>query len=127
MNFSKVVVVITALIFLGFGLVILFAPGAVMGMVNFDVSDPIARTEIRAFYGGLEIGIALFLAHCVFLGGRARAGLVAGTLMLGGVFFSRLLGAWIDGTSHGAIAWAALMEGTGAVVNGIAWRIHKGT
>ena len=126
MNFSKIVVSVTALVFLGFGVAIFFGPAAVMGTVHVDVSDPMARTEIRAFYGGLEIGIALFLAHCVFIGGRVRAGLVAGTLMLGGVLAARVLGAWIDGTFHGAILWAAILEGTGTVVNGVAWRMHKG-
>ena len=51
----------TTLVWLGFGVWLLLRPDDLLA--SFDaVSTPALRTEIRGFYGGLELGIAATLA-----------------------------------------------------------------
>jgi hypothetical protein len=52
---------LTAAAFGGFGAWLLVKPDA-LGKVGVEVPTPAARAEIRAFYGGLELGMAAFFA-----------------------------------------------------------------
>ena len=93
--------------FLGFGALMLVAPQASMAGIGIHLPDGAATTEIRAFYGGLELGLgALLLAALRKLQYR-RAGLVLGMVSYGSVASARLLGMMIDGASSGFL-WGAL-------------------
>ena len=63
-KFSVFVLVMAALGFLGFGLWLAFDP--VGGLAGVDIAGTTAAgvVELRAFYGGLEIGLGLFLLIC---------------------------------------------------------------
>ena len=64
MSLAEIVLTIGALAFAGFGIVLLIAP-AKMRVVDLLPGSANARTEVRAMYGGLEIGIAIFLGLCL--------------------------------------------------------------
>lgn len=75
-----------------YGIVMLVEPSVLRGLVGLDFTSVNAPTEIRAFYGGLELGIAVFLFVC----GRNQA-LVPVGLLFSALAFSfaggaRLLG-----------------------------------
>lgn len=74
-RFPEVVLGISAAVWAAFG-VWLFADPAALSHVGVVVETPSARTEVRAFYGGLELGVAAFLAWCL-LTDEVRAGLAA--------------------------------------------------
>ncbi len=93
--------------FLGFGLACLIAPLAVLGAVDVVVSGPIAATEIRAFYGGLEIGLGALLIAAALQPAQQRPGLWLGFAAYGGIGFARLAGILIDSASS-TFLWAAL-------------------
>lgn len=79
--------------------------------------------EIRAFYGGLELGIAAFLAVCAFRGAWHRVGLVAQVAMFGGLASGRLLGLALDpGGIEALMVALTAAEGLGAVVGLVALR-----
>ena len=62
-NFGKWVLVLAGLGFLGFGVAITAAPAAVLAGVGITGS-PAGLVELRAFYGGLELGLGTFLLIC---------------------------------------------------------------
>ena len=97
MVFSKVVLVLLGLMFLGFGLAFLLRPTQMAQMVSIELPEATAKTEIRAFYGGLEIGLAVFLFVCAATGGWIRPGLLAAGLACAGPALGRLVGLWLDG------------------------------
>jgi hypothetical protein len=47
-----------------YGVVMLVEPSVLRSLVGLDFTSVNAPTEIRAFYGGLELGIAVFLFVC---------------------------------------------------------------
>jgi hypothetical protein len=62
--FSVLVLVLAALGFLGFGLWLAFDPVGGLAGVGIAGTTPAGVVELRAFYGGLEIGLGLFLLIC---------------------------------------------------------------
>jgi len=59
MKFAKFSLLASAIGFAGFGLALFIAPN-LMESAGLSVIDPAGRIEIRAFYGGIELGLAMF-------------------------------------------------------------------
>ncbi len=93
MRLARRVLMAAAGVFGVIGLGCLIAPAALLGTVDVELPTATARVEIYAWYGGLELGIAAFLALCASRGDWVRLGLTASSLMLGGLGLARLLGA----------------------------------
>lgn len=93
---DRALILIAALITAGFGVWLLINPMALAG-VGIPADSPIARVEIRAMYGGLELGIAAFLLWCAAVPAWRRVGLVAAALMVGGIALGRGLGILLEG------------------------------
>jgi len=55
-----------------------------------------AITDFRATYGGLEIGIAAFLAYCTFPSGMTRVGILSSLCSLIGLAVTRIAGMLLD-------------------------------
>ena len=77
MLFSRILLVLLGLMFLSFGVAFLLRPAQMAQMVGIELPEPTARMEIRAFYGGLEIGLAVFLFACAATGVWIMPGLAA--------------------------------------------------
>ena len=75
-----------------FGVLFLARPEAMAKTVELQAPTPTAHTEIRAMYGGLELGIAAFLGYCALDPSRVALGLLASALLLGGIGTGRLIG-----------------------------------
>jgi hypothetical protein len=103
------VLVLAALGFLGFGVAIVWDPAAVLGKVGISGS-PAGLVELRAFYGGLELGLAAFLLACAFRPDWRRPGLWLVALVNGGIGLSRLLGIALSGEFTGFFAGALVWE-----------------
>jgi hypothetical protein len=63
---ARLLVILSALGFLAFGLWYVIDPVAPMQAIGIPVEGPVAATEFRAFYGGLELGLAAFLLGCAW-------------------------------------------------------------
>lgn len=109
---------LSALLFAAFGAFLLIDPGG-MEKLGLPLAVPRWRTEIRAFYGGLELGLAAFLALCTRREEWAVPGLAAAAFILGGAGTGRLLGIALDGTDQGMVIAMATELG-GALAAGIA-------
>lgn len=82
--------------FAAFGLWALARPLHFATLLGFELSNAQALTEMRAFYGGLELGLGLFFIVCALRVDLARAGLVLGVVSLSAVATTRLYGLIVD-------------------------------
>jgi hypothetical protein len=120
MTFARVVLVFGALVFLGFGGWLLVEPGALARFVRVDTTDPITRTEIRAFYGGLELGLGLFLLVGAFIRRWIAPALVATILAFGATAAGRALGLILDRPTVPTVLLFLLVEVAFAILGAAA-------
>lgn len=95
--------------FLGFGLAIVAAPEAVLAPVGISGTTA-GLIELRAFYGGLELGLAAFLFACAAKPAWREPGLWSVALGNGGIAAARLLGIGLTGEFTGFFAGALVWE-----------------
>lgn len=89
---ARITVLITAAILAAYGVVFLVQPAVLGGLVGLEFASPDAPVEIRAFYGGLELGMAAFLFACARQPGLLPAGLLFCALAFAFAGAARLLG-----------------------------------
>lgn len=73
------------------GLAALAAPAALLSAADVVLAPESGLAEIRAFYGGAELGLAAFFGLCAARG-WLRPGLWAVACVAGGTFAGRMLG-----------------------------------
>ena len=98
MSLAPITLWLAALMFLVFGAWLLAAPGKLDDWLGLVATTPEARTELRALYGGLELGIAAFCTYCAVSPSRYAVGCAAVALLLGGIAVARSYGMVADGT-----------------------------
>ena len=108
-RFRIAVLALAGLGFLGFGVAIVVAPGAVLATVGISGTTA-GLIELRAFYGGLELGLAAFLFACAARPSWREAGLWSVALGNGGIAAARLLGIGLTGEFTGFFAGALVWE-----------------
>jgi hypothetical protein len=114
MAFARAVLVLSVLAWAGFGTMLLVWPER-LGGVGLEVVSPLARIEVRGFYGGLELGLAAFFAWCLAATDRFGPGLMLGALALGGTAAGRLMGIALEGgTTTGQMWGFVAVEAAGA-------------
>lgn len=130
MLFSRILLVLLGLMFLGFGVAFLLRPTQMAQMVRIELPEPTARTEIRAFYGGLEIGLAVFLFVCAATGAWVQPGLLAAGLACAGPALGRTVGLVLDGRPQSVIFTILAVEVACAAAAAVAlvleWRAGRG-
>lgn len=92
------------LVFLGLGTWLFAVPEALNGL-GIEMLEPDARIDVRATYGGLELGIAAFLIWCLLRDAWVRTGLVAVGFLCAGLGTTRLLGIALEGQG-GGLMWS---------------------
>lgn len=80
-----------------FGVAYLLAPAALTGPAGFGELSAPAMTDVRATYGGFQIGMGIFLVWAAGSEDRYGGALLLVALSIGAVFLSRLTGLAIDG------------------------------
>jgi hypothetical protein len=93
--------------FLAFGLAFLAAPLATMAAAGLPLQGDLAATELRAFYGGLELALGALLLAADLQPGARRHGLILSLACFGGIGSARLLGILLAGSAT-PFLWAAL-------------------
>jgi hypothetical protein len=107
--------------FVAFGLALLVAP-ALLAIVDLEPPTPTARSDVRAIYGGMELGIGVLLALCARRREWYRVGLVAQGLALGGAAAGRLVSLAADGAPRPVTLALAALEFAGAALAAVALR-----
>ena len=76
----------------GLGLLYLLEPDALRARAGISLDSPSALAEVRSTYGGLHVGIALYLLACAAREGRRRGGLLFCGLAFAGAGLARAAG-----------------------------------
>ena len=96
---ARIVLFGSAIVFVGIGVAFVAAPAGYASVVEIAAPTAVARTELRATFGGLELGFGLFLGLCAIRSGWMIPGLAALGLALGGFAGARLIGMLVEGTA----------------------------
>jgi hypothetical protein len=116
MRFARLYVGLISLTFVGVGIAFLLAPLWGAGSVDLVLPTATARTDVRATYGGLDLGFGLFLAACSHRNEWVRPGLLAVGLALGGFAAGRLVGLAAEGGLSGLLWGLLAIELPGALL-----------
>jgi len=81
--------------FLVFGVAYLLAPASLAGSAGIT-ADPSGLTDLRATYGGFQIGFGIYLCWSALAPSRMPTALLATALVVGCVGLARLLGLLLD-------------------------------
>jgi hypothetical protein len=120
MIFARIVLCLSGLMFAGFGGWLLLRPEALGEFVKLDAGDPATLTEVRAFYGGLEIGLGLFLLGAAAIRRAVVSGLVLVLLVFGATAMGRGAGLVFDGPDPSGMIPYLAVEVAAAVLAAIA-------
>jgi hypothetical protein len=124
MILSRIALWLGGLGFLAFGLAFLVAPVETLARAGWAMAGDGAATELRAFYGGLEVALGSLLL-AADLRGRRREGLVLCLASYGGIGAARLLGIALAGAANDFL-WIALgTEAALAVLAALALRASR--
>lgn len=123
MRFARGLLVVASLIFVGIGLLYTISPGMLFAVFPEGAAgNADGRTEIRAVYGGIELGLGIFFG----LGAARRAGLEPATLLAGlvsmGAGLARCVGFLAEGELAGLNHYWAILELLGGVAGFVAYR-----
>lgn len=106
-RFPTVAILITAASWTGFAVWLGANPDALLPAFGVETSTPQMLTEVRAFYGGVELAIAAAMI-VLWRRGDLFASLLVGGLPLFGSACGRLIGLVLDGFSATHIGFATL-------------------
>jgi hypothetical protein len=122
-RFARLVLALSALAFGGIGVAFLAAPAAMGGIVGVEIRGALADGDVRAVYGGLPLGCAVFLARCALERRWLRAGLTAQLCLFAGLAGGRLVGLAIAGAPGPLGLGLLAAEGTAFGCGIWAWRL----
>ena len=97
MRFARVVLVIQAVIMIGFSLAYWLRPYEMANLNGMLLMETASVSHMRVYYGGLQLGLALFLLWSVKAPERARAALVMLVITMLALVIGRLGSLWLDG------------------------------
>ena len=106
----------------GIGLISLLDPVTFLASVQIGITEPSGTIELRAMYGGLQLGLAAFVFWCLQDEKRWRSGAMLMVLILCGLGGTRLC-AWLLAMPGGLMHPALFaFELTGAAVGWVLMR-----
>ena len=124
MPYARIFLVVQLLMLAGFGAAYFLWPqemGAVSGMLLMESS---AVTDVRAQYGALPVGLAVFLALAVWRQELTRPALILLVVLYASLALGRIAGLWLDGGAQQTFnLWAILFEVVSAGLAG--WVLQR--
>ncbi|MBT4499470.1 MAG: DUF4345 family protein [Gemmatimonadetes bacterium] len=97
MTLARVITALNGMTFGLTGIAFLVAPTVLAATVDLRLDTPVALNEIRAFYGGMEVGLGTFLLYVAVRGVWLVPALTLQVLIVGGTIFGRLFGIVLEG------------------------------
>ena len=118
MNVPRAILWLTAAGFLGFGLAFALWPAPMITYIDIQLPTATARADFAATYGGLELGIGIFLMVCANRADWLEPGLWAATAALAGFAVVRLISVIFASNPVNSVIYGALaIEITGTLAN----------
>ena len=109
MLFARVVLVIQLLALAGLGLAYFVRPHEMANLSGMLLMSPAAATDMRAFYGGLQLGLAAFIGLSLSRLDLTRAALTLLVLLYSALALARIGGLWLDGGAQQTFNLYALL------------------
>ena len=120
---GKVILWISAIVFIPYGLLCLFNPALPAGYAGITLGSGDAFAEMGAMYGGLQTGFGVFCLLGALRKDFFRPALSALLLIVGGLARARLYSTATSTDPVGSYTWAAMAyEFTTATCAGLALR-----
>jgi hypothetical protein len=91
---ARAVLWLSAAAFAAVGGAFLVAPASMGARVGLSLAGALADSDVRAVYGGLELGCAALLAYGALEAGRVRLALAAQLCLFGGLAVARAV-SWL--------------------------------
>lgn len=109
-TYANAVLVLAGLGFLAFGVWLLIDPIGGLGAVDITATSQAGLIELRGFYGGLEVGLGIFLLACASKPDWRQPGLWLVALGNGGIGITRVAGIITGGVFTPFFAYALVWE-----------------
>lgn len=93
---ARIFLGLNAVVWIGYGLYCFFVPGSLAEGAGVAPTNATGSTELRAMYGGLQIGIGALAAAALVRPDFVRPALVALAFLAGGLFLARISGSTLD-------------------------------
>lgn len=100
MGFARIYLRFIGAMSLVFGAIYLLAPESMTDPTGFGALAPSALTDVRATYGGFQLGMGTFVLWAASDDRRVRLALVLVALSIGAVALSRATGLWLDASAN---------------------------
>jgi hypothetical protein len=114
---ARVVLVIQLLALGGLGLAYFIQPHAMANLSGMLLMSSAAATDMRAFYGGAQIGLAAFIGLSLSRLDLMRAALTLLVLLYSSLALARIGGLWLDGGAQQTFnLYALLLEGVSVLL-----------
>ncbi len=110
----------------GFGLAYFIRPQETANLSGMLLMEPAAVTDVRAYYGGLQLGLAVWLGLALLRGELLRPALMLLVLLYASLFLARLGGLILDGGAQQTFnLYAMLVELVSALL--AFWLLRRST
>ena len=100
---TQLFLLLSGLVFILIGVNTFRDPVAAMAGVELGVQSINALNEVRANYGGMQMGIGLLLVSAALMTWLTRPALLALSLVTGGLVVGRLMSIMIDGMPNSTV------------------------
>lgn len=121
MRVARGFLIFFALMAIATGLAYLFAPLQMTAPMEFGALTPPALADVRANYGGLQLGLGVFLLYCVRTG-QIRLGLLLVLFTMLFVPLCRTIGFALDGGATPVLQAVLAMEVVFLVITWVLYR-----
>jgi uncharacterized membrane protein len=125
MTVSRVALVLCAAILAVIGFMFLFFPAHFASAVHIELRNAMAVADLRAVYGGMDLGLAVFFVVCA-LRRWIQPGLLASALVFGGLAYGRAFGFLVGGGFEGINRVLFACEAAGLAVSVALFQLEMG-
>lgn len=124
MLFARIVLMIQIVALAGLGLAYFIRPEEMVSFSGALLMGNAAVTEVRAYYGGLQLGLAAYLVMALTRLDLLRPALTLLTLLYAALALARIAGLWLDGGAQQTFNLTALL--LEVISAGLAWWALRG-
>ncbi|WP_394560631.1 DUF4345 family protein [Aquipseudomonas alcaligenes] len=111
----RLFLIVQILLLAGFGLAYFIRPQETANLSGMLLMEPAAITDVRAYYGGLQLGLVVWLGLALLRADLLRPTLMLLVLLYASLFLGRLGGLVLDGGAQQTFnLYAMLFEGVSA-------------
>ena len=93
----RLFLLVQILLLAGFGLAYFIYPQETANLSGMLLMEPAAVTDVRAYYGALQLALAVWLIMALLRGDLLRPALMLLVLLYASLGLARLGGLWLDG------------------------------